>query len=148
KPTRPVQQQRHTPVRHLITLLLQRPDLAQLVENLQSLNDIDLPGADLLTDLLTFLHDRPGTHTGTILEHWRDHEHGKHLAKLAQATLDLEEHRLEAEFQDTLGQLDRYRSCHPKQIRAKLIRGETLTEEEKLILKQEAQSQSERPDGP
>jgi DNA primase len=140
KPAKPARQQKQTAVRHLITLLLHQPDLAKLVESTGTLADIELPGVDLLVDLLDFLHQQPGARTGTILEHWREHEYGIHLAKLAQSSFDLEEHRLEAEFEDTLGKLEKYRRMSPEQILAKIARGETPTDEEKLILKEKAQS--------
>ena len=146
KPARPVRQQRQTPVRHLITLLLHQPDLAQQVESPETLGDIELAGVDLLVDLLIFLHDRPDTHTGTILEHWRDHEYGQHLAKLSQSNINLEQHRLESEFVDTLAKLEKYRKSSPEQILAKIARGELPTDEEKLILQQKAQSSLIKPD--
>jgi DNA primase len=129
-------------VRHLITLLLHQPELAQLVASPAALDDIELPGIDLLADLLTFLHEQPDARTGTILEHWREHEHGGHLAKLAQATFHLQDHHLEAEFNDTFRKLDKYRRSSPEQILAKIARGETPTDEEKLILKETAQSKA------
>ena len=112
------------------------------------LGDIELAGIDLLVDLLTFLHERPGTHTGTILEHWRDHEYGRHLAKLSQTSIDLEQHRLEAEFVDTLAKLEKYRRSSPEQILAKISRGELPTDEEKLILQQKAQSTQNKSENP
>ena len=136
RPVKPAKQQKNTPVRHLITLLLQQPELAQHVDSPDSIADIELPGAQLLMDLLVFLQDQPGSHTGTILEHWRDSEYGKHLAKLALVSLDFEDHRLEAEFKDTLKQLEPYRHNSREQILAKMARGETPTPEEKAIIQQ------------
>lgn len=71
-----------------------------------------------------------------ILEHWRDSQYGVHLAKLAQQPVDLEEHRLEAEFLDTLKQLDKYHPLSKKEIAKKLARGEPITEEEKEAMRQ------------
>jgi len=138
RPSKPAKQQKNTPVRHLITLLLQQPELAQQIDSPGSIGDIELPGAKLLMDLLIFLQDQPGSHTGTILEHWRDSEHGKHLAKLAQVSIDFEDHRLEAEFKDTLKQLEPFRRNSREQILAKMARGEMPTLEEKAIIQQTA----------
>jgi DNA primase len=136
RPEKPVQQQKNTPVRHLITLLLQQPELAQHVDTPSSIGEIELPGAQLLMEMLVFLQTQPGSHTGTILEHWRDSEHGKHLAKLALVSIDLEDHRLEAEFKDTLNQLEPFRRNSREQILAKMARGEAPTSEEKAIIQQ------------
>jgi DNA primase len=87
-------------------------------------------------EMLVFLQTQPGSHTGTILEHWRDSEHGKHLAKLALVSIDLEDHRLEAEFKDTLNQLEPFRRNSREQILAKMARGEAPTSEEKAIIQQ------------
>ncbi|MCW8963546.1 MAG: DNA primase [Gammaproteobacteria bacterium] len=138
KPDKPAQRQKNPHIRHLITLLLQRPDLAQLVESTDEVADLDLPGSDLLKDLLAFLHDRPDAHTGAILEHWRDNEYGKHLAKLALTEIELDAHRLEAEFKDTLSKLEHFRRNSRKQILAKIARGELPTAEEKAVLQQTA----------
>ncbi len=136
KPKKPVAAQKNTPVRHLITLLLQRPDLAQTAGDITELENLNIPGSELLADLLRFLKQRPDSHTGVILEHWRDSQYGVHLAKLAQQPVDLEEHRLEAEFLDTLKQLDKYHPLSKKEIAKKLARGEPITEEEKEAMRQ------------
>jgi DNA primase len=138
RPEKPIQQQKNTPVRHLITLLLQQPELAQYVDTPNSIGEIELPGAQLLKDMLVFLQTQPGSHTGTILEHWRNSEHGKHLTKLALISIDLEDHRLEAEFKDTLNQLEAFRRNSRELILAKMARGETPTPEEKAIIQQTA----------
>lgn len=142
QPAKPVSAQKNTPVRHLITLLLQQPELAQSAGDITEIERLNIPGSELLADLLRFLKQRPDAHTGMILEHWRDSQHGVHLAKLARQPVDLQEHRLEAEFLDTLKQLEQFHPLTPKQIAAKLARGETLNDTEKAILRDSATHQT------
>ncbi len=136
KPARPIIRKTGPTTRHLITLLLQQPELARLAHDIDDLSRYNVPGANLLAELLTFLQDRPDAHLGVILEHWRDSKYGKHLAKLAQFPIELEEHRLEAEFTDTFRQLGKYHPLHPNQILEKIKQGRSLTDEEKNILRQ------------
>lgn len=133
KPTRPA---KHTPIRRLITLILHQPELAHLAEEPAEIAQMEVPGAELLSELLIYLQDSPKAHAGTILEHWRNSPHGEHLSQLAQTPINfLEEHQYEAQFKGELERLDAYRPLNPKQLASKLARGETLTPEEKDILK-------------
>jgi DNA primase len=127
-----------TPVRHLITLLLQQPELAMQAEDIETLGNINLPGIDLLAQLLEFIKTNPNIHAGVILEHWRDSEYAAHLMKLAQAPIELEEHRLEAEFTDTLNRLLESGRSEIKRLTEKLAQGETLSDSEKEILRNAA----------
>ncbi len=70
-------------VRTAIKLLLSRPSLAKLSESTTALRDIELPGAELLADMIDYIHAHPDTHYGALIEHWRDTPNGRHLAKLA-----------------------------------------------------------------
>ena len=141
KSQKPSTRKKDPVARHLITLLLQQPQLARLAHDIEGLSEYNIPGANLLAELLTFLKGRPDAHLGVILEHWRDSEYGKHLAKLAQYPVELEEHRLEAEFTDTFRQLGKYHPRHPNQILEKIKQGQSLTSEEKNILKQPVTNQ-------
>ena len=55
-------------------------------------------GIDLLVELIDFLQVNPHVSTGGILEHWRGHEAGRHLARLAAERLELDEAGIEPEF--------------------------------------------------
>ncbi|TNF94323.1 MAG: hypothetical protein EP297_12045 [Gammaproteobacteria bacterium] len=127
-----------TPIRHLITLLLQRPELALQAEDIEPLGELDMPGAQLLMELLEFIRARPNIHAGVILEHWRDTDYASHLMKLAQAPVELEEHRLEAEFSDTLNRLLESGRSEIKRLTEKLAQGEPLSDAEKEILRNAA----------
>ncbi|PKM44902.1 MAG: DNA primase [Gammaproteobacteria bacterium HGW-Gammaproteobacteria-1] len=100
---------RHQPslVRSAIALLLQRPALAQLAEEPQQLAGLQLPGTQLLMEMLELLRRHPHLTTGALLEHWRESDQGRHLFALAQRDMLLtaEEDNLEQEFCDTLARL-------------------------------------------
>ncbi|RRQ21769.1 DNA primase [Thiohalobacter thiocyanaticus] len=87
-----------SPVRHLVALLLQHPQLAQRLESPALLRQVRRPGVDLLVELIDFLRVNPHVTTGGILEHWRGSEAGRHLARLATSRLGLDEDRIESEF--------------------------------------------------
>jgi DNA primase len=73
-----------SPVRDAIALLLYQPALAQKIGDLPFKEPVDVPGVALLEELLELLQTQPLASTGAILEHWRDREEARHLARLAQ----------------------------------------------------------------
>ncbi len=126
---------RHQPslVRSAISLLLQRPALAQLAEEPQRLARLELPGSALLAEMLDLLRQRPHLSTAALLEHWRGSEQGKHLFALAQRDmlLSAEQDDLEREFSDTLARLTQVlRQQRLRELGQKDLR--ELTEEEKI----------------
>lgn len=92
-----------SPVRLAIRLLVEDPQLAALVE-LSRLRDLSLPGVLLLIELLELAQQKPTITCGALLEHWRDREDGRHLARLLQLPLTVPADGLEPEF---LGAIDR-----------------------------------------
>ncbi len=70
-------------VRQAITLLLHYPAIAAEVATPEVLHDLDRPGVALLIELLDSLRGTPHITTAGILERWREHPSGGHLAKLA-----------------------------------------------------------------
>ncbi|MFP5506069.1 MAG: DNA primase [Gammaproteobacteria bacterium] len=94
-----------SPVRRLITLLLQEPQLAGLVERPERLAETRLQGAPLLVELIDFLRSRPHIHTGAMIEHWRGTDTGRHLARLATEPTPKLAGDLEREFLDGIDHL-------------------------------------------
>jgi len=97
-------------VRRLITLLLQYPEFANLVESPGRLRNVELPGITLLIDLLEYIQQNPQIRTTNILlEHWRHREGGKHLMALNQSdelfSDDLE--MMASKFRGVIGELER-----------------------------------------
>jgi len=103
KPARPG---KNSPLRQAINLILQKPLLASHIPQYQFLQGLDLPGAQLLLDLLEMLHLDPQLNTAAILERWRDKPEGKHLYKLAEQQLPGDEQSLENELKDIMQYLE------------------------------------------
>lgn len=101
---------RMPPMRKAIALLLHRPSLAAEVDDINDLNTIDLPGMDLLMDLLDLARKNPQITTGRLLEHWREQETGKHLTKLAQWQPPPDEADWLQELLDTLSHIRKEQS--------------------------------------
>ncbi len=117
-------QERHQPsqVRNAITLLLQHPQLAPLMQEPARLAALQQPGVALLIDMLDLLHRHPNLSTSALLEHWRGREEERHLFTLAQRELllDAEQDDLENEFLGAINSLEqqllkqRYRELSSK----------------------------------
>lgn len=73
---------RATPTRLAIALLLDKPELAQSLGNINALKHIDLPGVTLLNQLLEISIARPNIKGAQIIEYFRDTESGSQLKKL------------------------------------------------------------------
>ena len=112
-------------VRRAVTLLLHRPALAEAAGEPGRLRSLDMPGVDLLVEMLEMLQENPHFHTGSLLEHWREHRYGPHLARLAQAEEPLQPEDMAREFADVMRRLDRQRLA--QEIEA-LSRATTLDE--------------------
>jgi DNA primase len=91
-----------SPVRKAIALLLQKPSAAQGVTDTQGIAESDLPGTDLLVEMLEFARQRPNVTTGTLVEHWRHTDDGRHLAKLANWRCHTPHEAIDAELAATL----------------------------------------------
>ena len=72
-----------TPVRHAIALLLQEPQLGQHAGEPDRFADRDIPGLDLLQQLLEFTRAEPNITTARLLERFRDTRHESPLHRLA-----------------------------------------------------------------
>ncbi len=126
---------RLTPVSRAMALLLQRPSLALLVEEPGGLADIGLDGVDLLRQTIELVQERPHLRTGGLLEHWRSHEYGPPLLRLARLDLEVPDEGLEQEFRDAIGHLlDRRREARVEQLLQK-SREAQLGEQEKQELR-------------
>ncbi len=96
-----------SPLRVVVALLLQCPELSVLAGDPQRFRNIGGTGANLLVELLELLQANPDLKTGALLERWRDKEEGRYLAKLAQWKPPFEDKTgLEAEFSGALARLE------------------------------------------
>ncbi len=97
---------RHSLVRQAVALLVQNPRLAALAGDPQGFAALDIPGVQLLCNLIELLNKKPDLNTATIIEHFRPTEHGPALEKLAIWQHMVGAEGTEAEFQDALYRLE------------------------------------------
>jgi DNA primase len=71
-------------MRRTVSLLLHHPEIAAGIEAIPALAAAQLPGAQVLAEMLELLSHRPQLTTGGLLEHFRGTEAGRHLERLAQ----------------------------------------------------------------
>jgi len=93
-------------IRLAIAMLLQRPSLAQSIPNTESLSGLDMPGADLLVQLLKLVKTDLNMKTANIIEHFSDSEYQHNLAKLAFWQHPALEQDLETEFSGVITRLE------------------------------------------
>jgi len=86
----------HSPIRTVITLLIQNPQLIEQID--QELPTLDIAGMPLLRELYSLLKNNSQLTTGALLEHWRDSAEYQHLSRLANYRHLLEGPDLTAEF--------------------------------------------------
>ena len=92
-----------SPVRKAITYLLHQPSVAKTWRNegrdSSILKTLDLPGVDLLLEVLEILEKSPDLTTSALIERWRETPSASHLAKLASEQPELDDSSaLEIEF--------------------------------------------------
>jgi DNA primase len=95
-----------SPVRTAITRLLHEPALAELAGDPQRFSELELPGLDLLVEMIELLQSRPHLRGGALLEHWRGTEHASHLHRLASWQSPASDADLQAEFIGAIHSLD------------------------------------------
>ena len=94
-------------VRSAISLLLQQPSVALALEPPYRFAALRQPGVELLSELVALVRERPDIRTGGVLEHFGEREEAAALHKLATQSLSGEGSILQAEFIDTMAQLER-----------------------------------------
>jgi DNA primase len=100
-------QQRPTPIRMAIALLLDSPHLYTIADSVEDdWQKWDAPGISILRKLLEIIRAQPTLNKAALLERWRDTEHFNNLNKLANYRLDLPGMDLEVELGDALRKLN------------------------------------------
>ncbi|URL01868.1 DNA primase [Avibacterium sp. 20-126] len=128
---------KRTPMRVLIALLLQNPELIHIVpENLSALSVLNEAGLDLFEKITALCRERVGMTTAQILEHYRDTEHFRPLEILAVWDHLVDEDKIEDTFRETLRSF--YLQLMEKNIEMLIAKARTegLNEQERHTLAQ------------
>lgn len=125
---------KRTPMRLLIALLLQNPDLVKHVPDLTPLKELDEAGFDLFVELVQVCREQVGVSMGALLEHWRDTPNYTILERLAGWDHLVSDENLEKEFIETLSFL--YTKLVEKRVEVLIAKERTqgLSDEEKQEL--------------
>ncbi|QIM62307.1 DNA primase [Pasteurellaceae bacterium Orientalotternb1] len=128
----------HTPMRLLIALLLQNPNLVSLIsEEIQILQQLNEKGVELFLSLVETCRANVGITMGGLLEHLRESENYRHLEMLANWDHLVTPENVEETFKETLKFF--YRKFVEREIerlQAKDRQSEGLNLEEKQVLMQ------------
>ncbi len=93
-------------VRRAITLILNHPEAGTKLDG-EKLAGVQRAGVDLLAALIETVQSEPNITTAGLLERWRHDDKGRHLGKLAAASIPAdEEFDAGAELQECLQQLE------------------------------------------
>ncbi|MDB2705216.1 DNA primase [Pseudomonadota bacterium] len=94
-----------SPVRTAITILLQHPELIADIGAFDKLALLDMPGINILVEMLETLTEHPHLSSAALLERARDTPHEGHLKRLALQPLSLSPKQLKPELEGLLLQL-------------------------------------------
>lgn len=76
------------PIKRAMQLLLERPDLADSVGQLELLAQAQLPGIGLLVEAIEFFHEHSAANAAQLAEYWRDTPKGAAVMRLLQSDLE------------------------------------------------------------
>jgi DNA primase len=124
------------PVRRALQLLLEHPQLAQRVENLEQLIASPQPGMELLVEAIEFFREYADSRASQLLEHWRDTPKGAALQRVMAAAVELDGAAIDLEFADCVRLLRRKALRGRAQALLDLARERPLSSPETLELEQ------------
>ena len=126
-----------TPVSHLISLILHRPQLALLIDEPRQLAELSEPGAPFLAELVEFIHGRPHITCAGIIENWRDSKYEARLKELATKsdTLLSELEDLDRELLDAVENLKAKKRKQDRKKSTTVTRMSDLSDESKAELR-------------
>ncbi len=133
---RPHRDLSRSPVRIAIRLLLEQPALGAGITPPYGFADLDLPGIELLIELLELTASNPHLSTGSLLEHWRGRPEETHLARLASTPLVVPAEGCEQELSGAVQRLLEQRNSQRAEQLLLKGRDRTLSDQEKSELKQ------------
>lgn len=93
-------------VKRAMQLLLEKPELADRIGDLEALAQVDTPGVPMLVEAIDFFQAHPGAKAAQLIEFWRDApKKGQAVQRLLNEETHLVESAMEREFQDAVGKL-------------------------------------------
>lgn len=90
------------PVRRALQLLLEHPRLADRVEHMGQLAQVQRPGMSLLLEVVDYFQEHPDAHAGHLIQRYEGQQEGGWLQQLAVGGLALDEEAMAAEFDDII----------------------------------------------
>lgn len=88
-----------------LQLLLERPDLAERVGEIELLAQSGIAGIAILVEAVEFFHEHPGAHGGQLHEHWRGTRKAAALERLGSITALMDDAGIELEFMSAIKHL-------------------------------------------
>lgn len=92
-------------IKRALQLLLERPDLAERVGEIELLAESGMPGMGMLVEAIEFFHENPSAHGGQLHEYWRGTPKAGALERLGPLTPMLDDVGIEREFADAINHL-------------------------------------------
>lgn len=92
-------------IKRALQLLLERPDLAERVGEIELLAQAPMPGLAMLVEAVEFFHENPSAHGGQLHEYWRGTPKAAALERLGPLTPALDDAAIEKEFGDAIHHL-------------------------------------------
>lgn len=92
-------------IKSALQMLLERPDLADGVGEIELLLQSGIPGIGMLVEAIEFFHDNPGAHGGQLHEFWRGTNKAAALQRLGPIPAALDDQGIEREFSDAMSRL-------------------------------------------
>ncbi|NVJ61641.1 MAG: DNA primase, partial [Gammaproteobacteria bacterium] len=121
-----------TPIRRAITLLIHSPQLVELINDYQWLSQLQLPGNEILRQMIEILREDPNIALGALIEHWRGSPIQNHLLKLANEELLTPLEGMQREIQDIFAKLKKsFTEQRFKSLQQKAERGPLSPEEKR-----------------
>jgi DNA primase len=79
------------PIKRALQFLLERPQMALSVDNIEQLLSSAQPGVDILVEAIEFFQEHPHCRASQLLEVWRDTPKGRALERVAASDLERQE---------------------------------------------------------